>query len=66
MKHDGTLGIRVPGAMLKELERERDEMSRRAGVDVPMSAVVRVLVTEALRDRKSTKRRKRTTSERAA
>jgi hypothetical protein len=60
----GKLDFRVPVELQSALERERQRMSRKAGVEVPMSAVVRVLVTEALRDRQPVRRRR--SSERAA
>ena len=61
MEQDASLNIRVPGELRGALERERKRMSKAAGAEVKTSAVIRAILTQALR----TKRRP-STSERAA
>jgi len=70
MEHDETLGIRIPKEMMTSLELERDRASRKAGMVVPMSVVIRTLIREALLirqpQRKRAAKRRLAASERAA
>lgn len=61
MRHSGKIDIRIPEDMLDDLEQERRRMSRAAGAEIKMSAVVRALVLEGMR-----LRRRRSAKPRAA
>lgn len=53
MRHDETIAIRLPGELREAVERERRRMSRAAGAEVKMSAVIRAILEQALRDRRA-------------
>lgn len=49
MKNDEFIGVRVSGELRKDLERERRRMTKAAGAEVTESAVIRAILTRALR-----------------
>jgi len=53
MKNDVILGVRVPGELRDALERERQRLSRAAGVEVKTSSVIRAILTEKLSRRRA-------------
>ena len=47
-QNDVIVGVRMPRKLKGALERERRRMSRAAGAEVKMSAVIRALLEQAL------------------
>ena len=47
-QNDAIVGVRMPRKLKGALERERRRMSRAAGAEVKMSAVIRALLEQAL------------------
>jgi hypothetical protein len=58
-KHDEAIAIRVPGDMMRDLEREQRRMSRAAGAEIKMSAVIRALIIEGVRLRRRSAKEQR-------
>jgi hypothetical protein len=52
MAHDEALNVRVPRDLKSALERERKRMSKAAGAEVKTSAVIRVILEQALRGKR--------------
>jgi hypothetical protein len=59
VKNDGKIEVRVPKSVLAALEIERRRMSRAAGAEVKMSALVRALISEGVRSRRISGRKAR-------
>lgn len=48
VKKDETIGVRIPSELRSALEREQQRMSRKAGAEVKLSAVIRSILEQAL------------------
>lgn len=48
VKNEETIGVRIPKELRGAIEREQQRMSRKAGAEVKMSAVIRALLERAL------------------
>lgn len=53
VEHDETIAVRVPRKLRAALERERRDMSQKAGAEVKTSAVIRSILERALAKNRS-------------
>lgn len=52
MEHNAKVDVRLPSELRSALEQERRRMSKKAGAEVKMSAVIRAILEQAMRSKR--------------